>query len=204
MRSTREVQDGELPGESAAMRVPPRSRWQVLLMEYELLDAFWTHLHQRIWTSGLVLVGLSMVGISFLAVTMNAGKNESLQVIGLVGGVAALLSVGWWLLLRRLFSAQRIAEYRKIEIERELGMRSGLYLSFLRQGRLSGARRSGSLVRGMAEGDDELEHDLREFANSSEARLWLPTFMAERVVWSVVPWVLIGAWLALYVLKYTS
>ncbi len=204
MRSTREVQDGELPGESAAMRVPPRSRWQVLLMEYELLDAYWTHLHQRIWTSGLVLVGLSMVGISFLAVTMNAAKNESLQVIGLVGGVAALLSVGWWLLLRRLFSAQRIAEYRKIEIERELGMRSGLYLSFMRQGRLSGVRRSGSLVRGMAEGDDELEHDLREFASSPEARLWLPTFMAERVVWSVVPWVLIGAWVALYVLKYAS
>ena len=204
MRSTREVQDGELPGESAAMRVPPRSRWQVLLMEYELLDAYWTQLHQRIWTSGLVLVGLSMVGISFLAVTMNAGKNESLQVIGLVGGVAALLSVGWWLLLRRLFSAQRIAEYRKIEIERELGMRSGLYLSFRRKGRLSGVRRSGSLVRGMAEGDDELEHDLREFASSPEARLWLPTFMAERVVWSVVPWVLIGAWVALYVLKYAS
>ena len=204
MRATREAKDGEMPGESAAMRVPPRNRWQVLLIEYELLDAYWTQLHQRVWMSGLVLVGLSMVGISFLAVTMDAGKNESLQVIGLVGGVAALLAASWWLLMRRLFTAQRIAEYRKTEIERELGMRSGLYLSFLRQGRLSGARKSGSFVRNLAEGDDDLERDLQEFSASSEARPWLPTFMAERLVWSLVPWVLIGAWAALYILKFTS
>ncbi|MCZ6615506.1 MAG: hypothetical protein O6920_06990, partial [Chloroflexi bacterium] len=69
MRSTREVQERELPTESAAMRVPPRNRWQVLLIEYELIDAFGTHVQQRIWSSGLVLVGLTMVGISFLAVS---------------------------------------------------------------------------------------------------------------------------------------
>ena len=201
MRATREVQDGEQSAESATMRVPPRNRWQVLLIEYELLDAYWTHLHQRIWMSGLVLIGLSMVGISFLAVGMDVGKVETERMIGLIGSVSSLLAVGWWLLLRRLFTAQRIAEYRKNEIERELGMRSGLYLSFLRQSRQFGARQAGGLARRMADGDKYLEQDLREFATSSEARPWLPQFMAERLVWSAVPWVLIAAWAALYVMK---
>ena len=58
MRSTREVRDDKLPGESVAMKVPPRNRWQVLLIEYELLDAYWSQLHQRVWMSGLALIGL--------------------------------------------------------------------------------------------------------------------------------------------------
>ncbi len=201
MRSTREVQERELPAESAAMRVPPRNRWQVLLIEYELIDAFGTHVQQRIWTSGLVLVGLTMVGISFLAVTMDTGKVETLRAIGLIGGVGSVLTVGWWLLLRRLFTGQRVAEYRKNEIERELGMRSELYLSFLRQSRLFGTRKAGSYARQLAEGDEDLEHDLQDFAGSAEAQPWLPRFMAERLVWSLVPWLLIGAWAALYVMK---
>ena len=203
MRSTREVQDGErgLPGESAAMSVPPRNRWQVLLIEYELLDAYWTHLHQRVWMSGLVLVGLTMLGIGFLASGMDTGTVETQRVIGLIGGVAAILSVGWWLLLRRLFTAQRVAEYRRSEVERELGMRSGLYMSFLRQSRLFGARGNARVARQFAEGDEDLEHELREFAASPAARPWLPQFMADRLVWSLVPWVLIGAWAALYIVK---
>ena len=201
MRSTRESQDGELAGESAAMRVPPRSRWQVLLIEYELLDGYWTQLHQRVWMSGLVLIGLTMTGIVFLSSYMPAGKNESLQMIALIGGVSSLLTIGWWLLIRRLFTSQRIAEYRKVEIERGLGMRSGLYLSFMRQSRRAGVRRAGGEARKIAEGDDELEHDLKEFAISSEARPWLPRFMAERLVWELVPWVLLGAWCVLYLLK---
>lgn len=203
MRSAQEVQNGErgLPGESATMRVPPRNRWQVLLIEYELLDAYWTHLHQRVWMSGLVLVGLTMLGIGFLAAGMDTGKVETQRVIGLIGGVAAVLSVGWWLLLRRLFTAQRVAEYRRNEVERELGMRSGLYMSFLRESRLFRSRGSARVARKFAEGDEELEHELREFAASPAARPWLPQFMADQLVWSLVPWILIGAWVALYVVK---
>ena len=201
MRSTREIQDGEMPGEAAAMRVPPRNRWQVLLIEYELLDTYWAQLHQRIWMSGLVLVGLTMVGISWMAAIMDTGLVETQRMIGLIGGVSSLLAVGWWLLLRRLFTAQRVAEYRKNEIERELGMRSGLYLTVLRQSRQFGGGKSGALSKRLAEGDELLEHDLREFATSAEARPWLPRFMAERLVWSLVPWLLIAAWAALYILK---
>ena len=201
MRNTREVQYGEMPGEAAAMRVPPRNRWQVLLIEYELLDTYWAQLHQRIWMSGLVLVSLTMVGISWMAAIMDTGLLETQRMIGLIGGVSSLLAIGWWFLLRRLFTAQRVAEYRKNEIERELGMRSGLYMTVLRQSRQFGAGKSGALSKRLAEGDELLEHDLREFATSAEARPWLPRFMAERLVWSLVPWLLIAAWAALYVLK---
>lgn len=189
------------PGETATMRVPPRNRWQVLLVEYELLDAYWSQLAQRMWMSGLFLVGLSMIGIGFLAPILDAGEEESLRLIGLIGGVASLLTVGWWLLLRRLFTAQRVAEYRRNEIERELGMRSSLYLTFLRQARHFGSRRASTLARQMAEGDEDLEAGLREFATSAEGRPWMPRFLTERLVWSLVPWLLIAAWAGLYWLK---
>ena len=201
MRNTREVREDALPGEAAAMRVPPRNRWQILLIEYELLDVYWSQLHQRVWMSGLFLVGMNMVGLTFLAVTMDVGELESLRTIGLIGGVASLLTVGWWLLLRRLFTTQRVAEYRRNEIEQELGMRSSLYLTFLRKSRLFGSRRSSVMARQMAEGDDELESSLRDFAASSEGRPWLPRFMAERLVWYLVPWFIIAAWAGLYVMK---
>ena len=201
MRNTREAREDTLPGETAAMRVPPRNRWQVLLIEYELLDAYLAQLNQRVWTSGLFLVGLSMIGVAFLAATLDTGKLESLRLIGLVGGVASLLTVGWWLLLRRMFASQRVAEYRRNEIERELGMRSGLYLTFLRQNRRFESRRASNLARQIAEGDEDLEASLREFATSAEGRPWLPRFMAERLVWSLAPWLLIAAWVGLYIMK---
>lgn len=203
MRSTRDTQDIEhgLPGESATMRVPPRNRWQVLLIEYELLDAYWTQLHQRVWSSGLVLVGLTMLGIGLLSGGLDTGKVETQRVIGLIGGVAAVLSLGYFLLLQRLFTAQRVAEYRRDEVERELGMRSGLYLSFMRQSRLFGARGSARVAKRFAEGDEDLERELKEFASSPAAKSWLPQFLTDRMVWSLVPWILIGAWAALYVVK---
>ena len=195
------LREAEMPGVEAAMKVPPKSRWQVLLMEYELLDSYWMTLHQRIWMSALVLIGLSMVGVAFLAVGMSSGETETLRVIGLVGSVAALITVGWWLLQRRIHTLQRVAEYRKREIERELGMRSEIYLSFLRQSRLFGLRHAGTIARRMAEGNEELEGDLQEFALSSEAQPWFPRLMGERFVWNMVPWLLIAAWGALYALK---
>ncbi len=203
-RETREPwqrREDTLPGEEAAMRVPPRNRWQILLIEYELLDGYWAGLQQRIWMSGLFLVGLSMVGIAFVAVSLKPGFQETLDMIVLVGGVGSLLSVAWWLLLRRMFAAERVAEYRKNEIERELGMRSALYLTFLRQSRLFGARRGSSSARRLAEGDRELEAGLKQLDASPEGRTLLPRFLAERLVWNLVPLLLIAAWVGLYVMK---
>ncbi len=201
MRNVGEVREESVSAEQAVMKVPPRNRWQVLLIEYELLDSYWAQLHQRVWLSGMVVVGLSMVGITFLATMLESGTQETLNMIGLIGGVGALLTVGWWLLLRRLFTVQRVAEYRRNEIERELGMRSSLYLTFLRQSRLFGTRRGATLARHMAEGDEDLEAGLQEFSASAEGRPWLPRFMAERLVWSLVPLVLLAAWAGLYIMK---
>ena len=200
IRDRQGSQENEL-GQAAVMRVPPRNRWQVLLIEYELLDAYWAQIHQRIWMSGLVLVGLTMIGISWMAAIMDTGLLDTQRMIGLIGSISSLLAIGWWFLLRRLFTAQRVAEYRKNEIERELGMRSGLYMTVLRQSRQFGAGKSGSLAKNLAEGDESLEQDLREFSMSPEARPRLPRFMAEHFVWSMVPWLLIASWTLLYILK---
>ncbi|MBI4339860.1 MAG: hypothetical protein HY680_07890 [Chloroflexi bacterium] len=191
----------ELPGEEAAMSVPPRNRWQVLMVEYELLDGSAAQLMQRVWLSGLVLVGLSMVGLAFMSVTLKPGLADTSRVITLVGGVASLLAVGWWFLLRRIFLALRVAEYRRDEVERELGLRSGLYLTFLRQRRRLGVLRASTLVKGMAEGDPVLEEDLSDLALSTAGKSLLPGFLSDRLVWSLVPWVLILAWVALYTVK---
>lgn len=200
MRNAPESRADVLPGEAATMKVPPRNRWQVLLVEYELLDAYISQLTSRVWSSGMVLIGLSMLGISFLASTLQPGEAITLNLIGLVGGVASLLAVGWWLLLRRMFASQRVAEYRRNEIERELSMRSGLYLTALRQNRRFESRRAASMARQMSDGDEELEDSLRQFAASSEGRPFFPRIMAERLVWSLIPWLLIVAWGGLYVM----
>lgn len=202
MRNTQDTRADGLPGESATMKVPPRNRWQVLLVEYELLDASISQVTSRVWSSGLFLIGMSMLGISFLAATLPAGAAATLNLIVLLGGVASLLTMGWWLLLRRMFASQRVAEYRRDEIERELSMRTGLYLTALRQNRRFEARRAASMARQMAEGDEELEDGLRQFTASPEGRPWFPRIMAERLVWSLVPWLLIAAWGWLFVLKY--
>ena len=178
-----------------------RGRWQVLLIEYELLDAYWSQLQQRVWMSGLVLVSLSMVGIVFLLTVMDPTRPQTTDSVGLISIVASLLAVGWWLLLRRMFSGQKIAEIRRNEIEKELGMRSSLYLTFLRQNQKSGPRKSSNLARKIADGDDELELDLVNLSTNPDSTSWLPGFISDRWVWSVVPWLLIGSWVALYVIK---
>ena len=195
------VRDTYVPGESAAMKVLPRNRWQVLLMEYELLDSYGTTLHQRIWMSALVLIGLSMVGVTFLAAGVSVDESEVLGVIGLVGTVASLITVGWWLLQRRLSALQEVGQYRKREIERELGMRTEIYLGFLRQSRHLRLRRRGTSARLFAEGDEVLEGDLQAFAASPESKPWFPRLMSERLVWNLVPWLLIAAWGVLYAMR---
>ena len=203
MRNAPETRAEVQPGEAAAMKVPPRNRWQVLLVEYELIDAYLAQVSSRVWSSGMVLIGLTMFGVSFLAATLEPGETITMNLIGLVGGVGSLLAVAWWLLLRRMFASQRVAEYRRNEIERELSMRAGLYLTALRQNRRFESRRAASMARQMADGDEDLEEGLRQFAASSEGRPLFPRSMAERMVWSLVPWLLIAAWGGLYVMMAT-
>ena len=66
-----------------------RGRWQVLLIEYELLDAYWSQLQQRVWMSGLVLVSLSMLGIVFLLTVMAPTRPQTTNSAGLLAIIAA-------------------------------------------------------------------------------------------------------------------
>lgn len=193
-----------IPESAGTMRVPPSTRWQVLLMEYELLDGYWMHMHQRIWLSGIVLVILSTVGLTFLATGVVADGIGRLNVLSLIGAVAVVLTFGWWLLVRRLVALQRVTEYRKREIERELGIRMELYLAYLRQGRLMGLRSSGRIIQKLSEGDEQLQGDLEQFSRSSDAAPWFPRVMSERAVWNLLPWVFIAAWAALWYMQYTG
>ena len=190
-----------IPAETAAMKVPPRNRWQVLLVEYELLDSYLHTLSQRIWTSGLVLIGLSLIGIAFMAVGMDSAREETSSVTALMAVAASIMAVVWWVLQRRLFSMQSVAEFRKREIEREMGMRSEIYLTFLRQGRHLKLRRREAVVKGLAEGDIQLEADLFRFVKTPEARPRFSRLMGERITWGLVPWILITSWVLLYFIK---
>jgi hypothetical protein len=53
----------------------------------------------------------------------------------------------------------------------------------------------------MSEGDEVLETDLKDLSASPEGRPWFPRLMSERMVWNLVPWLLIGAWVGLYFVK---
>lgn len=194
-------EERRLPAETAAMKVPPRNRWQVLLVEYELLDSYLLTLTQRVWTSGLVLIGLSLIGIAFMAVGMDSTREETSSIIGLMATTASVMAVVWWILQRRLFSMQAVAEFRKREIEREMGMRSEIYLTFLKQGRNLKLRRRESMVKGLAEGDAHLEADLFRFIKTPEAQPKFARLMGERITWGMVPWVLMLSWILLYFLK---
>ena len=90
-----DAEERRIPAETAAMKVPPRNRWQVLLVEYELLDAYLLTLSQRIWTSGLVLIGLSLIGIAFMAVGMDSSREETSSIIGLMAAAASVMAVVW-------------------------------------------------------------------------------------------------------------
>ena len=179
------------------MQVPTRNIWQVLLMEYELLDAHWTHLHQRIWLSALVLIGLSMVGLTFLGTGLGLDVRTRIQVTLFVGTVAILLTIGWWFMIRRLLSSQKVVEYRKKEIEKELGMRMELYLAYAREGRGAHGRVGSRRFLQDEEEDTDLLRDLAAFTASPALEGTSLNLLGESQIWNFAPWLLVTAWIVL-------
>ena len=43
--------------------------------------------------------------------------------------------------------------------------------------------------------------DLVNLSTNPDSTSWLPGFISDRWLWSVVPWLIIGSWIALYVIK---
>ena len=187
----------EVSRQTIFTKVPEDGRWQVMVVEYAMLDAYRIHLRQRVWTSALVLITLLMVGITSLGTRLPSGFFR-LPVVTFVAVVATLLTVLCWSLLRRILSYMRITEHRKREIERDLGMRMELYLGFARDGR----RRRGAqeLVRDLAVEQPDLERDRYAFLESPVTRAVAPTLPDERLVWNLLPILLIAAWITLWVI----
>ncbi len=168
-------------------------RRQSQLVEYEILDSFWVHQHQWIWLSGLVLVTLSMFGMAVLPMGL-AGHELRTEIISFVSIISIALTFTWWGMLRHMLNSLSVAQHRKREIERNLGMRMEFYLAASR------ARRKRDRIREFAQqeaGDDpELRADIADFLRSVTVR---PTFMSgEEAAWSVIPFLFIGAWVVFW------
>lgn len=181
--------------QNGAERVSNATRWQALMMEYEMLDSYGIHNHQRIWMSGLVLITLTMLGIVFLGAGVS-GRTPELNIITFIAGVAILLTIFWWVLVRRMLGYMRVSEYRKREIEQELGLRMELYLGFARHGRRG--QHAREVAADLAEGEPELQQDFSAFLGSSAGKSMLPGLPSEGIVWNLIPLLFIGAWIALW------
>ena len=170
------------------------TRRQTFLIEYEILDSFWTHQHQWIWLSTLVLITLSMLGMTFLPVGLAASPLK-IQLITFVAAIAIILTFIWWGILRQMLSSLRVVQHRKREIEKSLGMRMELYLS---ASRFSGKRaRVRALAQEEAGDDPELRADLADFLRSAGG-VRIGILPGEEVIWNLLPVFFIGAWIAFW------
>lgn len=183
----------EAPMDRGMMSPPDPQKRQSQLVEYEILDSSWMHQHHWIWLSGLVLITLSMFGMTFLPVGL-AGHALQAQIVSFISVIAVALTVIWWGILRQMLNTLNVIQHRKREIERSLGLRMEFYLAASR------APRKRQRIREFAQqeaGDDpELRADLSDFLRSTTARPGL--LPGESAAWSIVPMFFIVAWIAFW------
>ena len=178
-------------GYTTAVSEPQRRQSQ--LVEYEILDCHAMHHHQWMWVSGLVLVIVSMFGMTVLPMGL-AGHELRAEIISFVSVISVALTLLWWGMLRNMLNALAVVQHRKREIERNLGMRMEFYLAASR------APRKRERIREFAQqeaGDDpELRADLADFLRSITVK---PTFLpGEKAAWSAIPFLLMGAWVVFW------
>ena len=171
------------------MQIAEPSRRQALLIEYEILDSFWTHQHQWIWLSGLILIALSMLGMTFLPVGLNSSPIQ-IQLVTFVALLASSLIVIWWGLLRQMLGSLQVVQHRKREIEKGLGMRMELYMNMSRRGGKRGRARQAAQEE--SEDDPELRADLADFMRNTPTKAGL--LPGEEIAWNLVPVLFLLAW----------
>mgnify|MGYP006100072117 FL=1 len=173
------------------------SQRQVLLIEYEILDSFWTHQHQWIWLSGLVLITLSMLGITFLPIGFGASPDK-LPIVTFVSVIAVILTLIWWGLLRQMLRSLRVVQHRKREIEKNLGMRMEIYMAASQLTGKDGLVRD--LVQEEASEDPELRADLADFLRSAGVSLRPGLLPKEEVAWNLLPMFFIVTWIVFWMI----
>ena len=183
----------EAPLDRGMMSPPDPQKRQSQLVEYEILDSSWIHQHHWIWLSGLVLITLSMFGMTFLPVGL-AGHSLQPEIVSFISAIAVALTVIWWGILRQMLNTLNVIQHRKREIERNLGLRMEFYLAASR------APRKRQHIREFAQqeaGDDpELRADLADFLRSTTTRPGL--LPGESAAWSIVPMFFVVAWIAFW------
>lgn len=98
-----------------------RASESALLAEYTIAHTEVARLNNQVWTSGQILIPLSLTGLGVLA-AIDKHSISSFTAIILVGILSSLILWGWYEIGCRWFCYQSIAQHRIIEIEKELGL----------------------------------------------------------------------------------
>ena len=183
----------EAPLDRGMLSRPDPQRHQSQLVEYEILDSSWTHQHHWIWLSGLVLITLSMFGMTFLPVGLT-GHSLQPQIVTFISAIAVSLTVIWWGILRQMLNTLNVIQHRKREIERSLGLRMEFYLAASRTPRKR--QRIRDFAQQEAGDDPELRADLADFLRSTTIRPGL--LPGEGTAWNIVPLFFVVAWIAFW------
>lgn len=93
----------------------------VLLSEYERCHSEVERLNNQLWTTAQILIPLSLAGVGFLF-SLSQHDWQSLSTVLTISLVSCFVLLNWLKIACRWHGYQSIAQFRMIEIERELGM----------------------------------------------------------------------------------
>jgi uncharacterized membrane protein len=101
--------------------VEPNPRETVLLSEYERCHTEVERLNSQLWTTAQILIPLSLAGVGLLF-SLSQHDLQSLSSVVVLSFVSSLVLLGWLKIAHRWHGYQSIAQFRMIEIERDLDM----------------------------------------------------------------------------------
>jgi len=107
-----------------------KGRYEILLKEYEVSQAFSTQMGSQVWQTASIFIALSLAGIALLG--QSADHNWArLSVISVVAFASVSILALWARILRRWTSFDVITQYRMREIESELDMWKNRYIDYM-------------------------------------------------------------------------
>jgi hypothetical protein len=95
---------------------------QALLAEYQAAHDEVDRLNRQLWTTGQILIPLSLAAFGFLLDVPKDSVLQDLVTTSFAAVASALMLWGWYGISKRWLAYQSIAQYRIIEIEQELDL----------------------------------------------------------------------------------
>jgi len=96
-------------------------RQECLLVEYQLAHREVERLNRQLWTTGQILIPLSLAGLTLFSM-LTEHSLETVSRVFFTGVVSSLLLLGWHSIAKKWFAYQTISQYRIVEIEKELSL----------------------------------------------------------------------------------